>query len=69
VDETQQPSSGAKRIRGPAYGLFLFYFLGAAAKGFHNPQVGKTHNETHNSAGSEQGCEFSEIDKTWSGYV
>src|SRR5664280_1877344 len=29
----------------------------------------KTHNETHNSAGSEQGCQFSENDKTWSGYV
>ena len=41
VDETQQPSSGAKGTRGPIYGLFLFSFLGAAANGFQNPQIQK----------------------------
>jgi hypothetical protein len=32
---------GTKGIRGPAYGLFLFFFLGAAANGSQNPQVEK----------------------------
>ena len=28
-----------------------------------------SHNKSHNPAGSEQGCQFREIDKTCSGYL
>lgn len=39
--ESPRPSSSAKGFRGPAYGLFLFSFLGAAVNGSGNPQVQK----------------------------